>query len=152
MPRLALVRVRCAPGERSQMADLVAIFRGKIVDVAPESVIVEVTGEKKKDKVAKVATARALWVPAINNHGGFGRWAFIEVADADRHRLMVATKGWAESHINEVKGPRTWVVFAAMLIVPDGTPQQLRASIDAAVAMGAVRHFGHPASSSEPAA
>ena len=31
---LALVRVRCAPGERSQMADLVAIFRGKIVDVA----------------------------------------------------------------------------------------------------------------------
>ena len=32
---LALVRVRCSPGERSQMADLVAIFRGKIVDVAP---------------------------------------------------------------------------------------------------------------------
>ncbi len=43
--------------------------------------IVEVTGEKKKDKAAKVATARTLWVPAINNHGGFGRWAFIEVAD-----------------------------------------------------------------------
>jgi len=45
------------------------------------NLIVEVTGEKKKDKAAKVATARALWVPAINNHGGFGRWAFIEVAD-----------------------------------------------------------------------
>jgi acetolactate synthase-1/3 small subunit len=45
---LALVRVRCAPGERSQMADLVAIFRGKIVDVAPESVIVEVTGDEGK--------------------------------------------------------------------------------------------------------
>lgn len=43
--------------------------------------IVEVTGEKKKDKTAKVTTARTLWVPAINNHGGFGRWAFIEVAD-----------------------------------------------------------------------
>jgi type III restriction enzyme len=43
--------------------------------------IVEVTGEKKKDKAAKVATARTLWVPAINNHCGFGRWAFIEVAD-----------------------------------------------------------------------
>ena len=23
----------------------------------------------------------ALWVPAINNHGGFGRWAFIEITD-----------------------------------------------------------------------
>ncbi len=45
------------------------------------NLIVEVTGEKKKDKAAKVATARTLWIPAINNHGGFGRWAFIEVAD-----------------------------------------------------------------------
>jgi type III restriction enzyme len=45
------------------------------------NLLVEVTGEKKKDKAAKVATARTLWVPAINNHGGFGRWAFIEIAD-----------------------------------------------------------------------
>jgi len=45
------------------------------------SLIVEVTGEKKKDKAAKVATARTLWVPAVNNHGGFGRWTFLEVAD-----------------------------------------------------------------------
>jgi type III restriction enzyme len=45
------------------------------------NLIVEVTGEKKKDKAAKVATARTLWVPSVNNHGGFGRWAFLEVAD-----------------------------------------------------------------------
>ncbi len=45
------------------------------------NLLVEVTGEKKKDKAAKVATARTLWVPAINNHGGFGRWALIEVPD-----------------------------------------------------------------------
>ena len=45
------------------------------------NLIVEVTGEKKKDKAAKIATAHTLWVPAINNHGGFGRWAFIEVVD-----------------------------------------------------------------------
>jgi type III restriction enzyme len=43
--------------------------------------ILEVTGEHKKDKAAKVATARTLWVPAINNHGGFGRWAFLEIDD-----------------------------------------------------------------------
>ena len=36
---------------------------------------------KKKDKAAKVATARTLWVPAINNHGGFGHWAFLENDD-----------------------------------------------------------------------
>lgn len=45
------------------------------------NLIVEVTGEKKKDKAAKVATASTLWIPAINNHGGFGRWAFIEIGD-----------------------------------------------------------------------
>ena len=50
-------------------------------DVCALNLIVEVTGERKKDKAAKVTTARALWVPAINNHGGFGRWTFIEVAD-----------------------------------------------------------------------
>ncbi len=25
--------------------------------------------------------SRNLWVPAINKHGGFGRWAFIEITD-----------------------------------------------------------------------
>jgi len=45
------------------------------------NLILEVTGEKKKDKGAKVSTARTLWVPAINNYGGFGRWAFIEIDD-----------------------------------------------------------------------
>jgi type III restriction enzyme len=45
------------------------------------NLIVEVSGEPKKDKAAKVSTAKTLWVPAVNNHGGFGRWRFIEVTD-----------------------------------------------------------------------
>ena len=47
----------------------------------PLNLIVEVTGQKGKDKAAKTSTARNLWVPAINNHGAFGRWAFIEITD-----------------------------------------------------------------------
>ena len=47
----------------------------------PLNVILEVTGERKKDKVEKTATARTLWIPAVNNHGGFGRWAFVEITD-----------------------------------------------------------------------
>jgi type III restriction enzyme len=57
--------------------------------------IIEVTGEKKKDKAAKAATARTLWVPAVNNHGGFGCWAFVEITDPwdaqDAIRTAVAT-------------------------------------------------------------
>ncbi|MDV2989180.1 MAG: DEAD/DEAH box helicase family protein [Dehalogenimonas sp.] len=45
------------------------------------NLIIEVTGERKKDKVAKVSAARNLWIPAVNNHGGFGRWAFLEITD-----------------------------------------------------------------------
>jgi len=45
------------------------------------NLIIEVTGEQKKDKTVKVSTAKTLWIPAINSHGGFGRWAFIEIAD-----------------------------------------------------------------------
>ena len=45
------------------------------------NLLLEVSGEARKDKAAKVATARNLWVLAINNHGGFGRWAFLEIND-----------------------------------------------------------------------
>ena len=45
------------------------------------NLIVEVSGEARKDKAAKVATARTLWVPSVNNHGGYGRWAFVEITD-----------------------------------------------------------------------
>lgn len=45
------------------------------------NLIIEVTGEKKKDKEAKTATAQTLWIPAINNAKSFGRWSFIEIRD-----------------------------------------------------------------------
>ncbi|MCG6923583.1 MAG: acetolactate synthase small subunit [Acidobacteriota bacterium] len=45
---LALIRVTCSPAERAELASLVEIFRGRIVDVARESVIVEVTGDEQK--------------------------------------------------------------------------------------------------------
>jgi type III restriction enzyme len=41
----------------------------------------EKSGESRKDKAVKVSTAHDLWVPAVNNHGGFGRWAFLEITD-----------------------------------------------------------------------
>jgi type III restriction enzyme len=55
----------------------------------PLNLVAEVTGEKRLDKEIKVATAKNFWIPAVNNHGGFGRWAFIEIADPyDAKRLI----------------------------------------------------------------
>ncbi len=45
------------------------------------NLVLEVSGEARKDKAAKVETARNLWIPAVNNHGGFGRWTFLEIVD-----------------------------------------------------------------------
>lgn len=43
------------------------------------TLLLEVSGEAKKEKQAKVAAAADLWVPAVSNWGGLGRWAFLEV-------------------------------------------------------------------------
>jgi type III restriction enzyme len=45
------------------------------------NLIIEVTGERRKEKIAKVTTARTLWIPAVNNQETFGKWAFLEIGD-----------------------------------------------------------------------
>jgi len=65
--------------ERNYIPDFLVRVRDGSDDLL--NLIIEVTGEKKKDKAAKVSTARNLWMPAVNNHGGFGRWAFLEISD-----------------------------------------------------------------------
>ena len=64
------------------------------------NLILEVSGEARKDQAAKTATARTLWVPAINNHGGFGRWEFIEISDPwDAKNTIRAKLGTAETMV-----------------------------------------------------
>jgi len=45
---LALIKVKADPEKRAEIANLASIFRGRIVDVAPDSVIVEITGTEDK--------------------------------------------------------------------------------------------------------
>jgi acetolactate synthase-1/3 small subunit len=45
---LALIRVKCTPAERGELSNLADIFRGRIVDVSVDSVILEVTGDVDK--------------------------------------------------------------------------------------------------------
>ena len=76
--------------ERSYEPDfIVYLDDGRGAD-DPLKLVLEVSGENRKDKTIKAETARDFWVPAVNNHGEFGRWAYINVTDP-----------WeAESHIN----------------------------------------------------
>ncbi|MGW8250489.1 MAG: acetolactate synthase small subunit [Anaerolineales bacterium] len=45
---LALIKVNASPEERAEISNLASIFRAKIVDVATDSVIVEITGTEDK--------------------------------------------------------------------------------------------------------
>jgi type III restriction enzyme len=67
--------------EHNYMPDFIVRIDDGYGKENPLNLIVEVSGEARKDKAAKVSTARDLWVEAVNNHGGFGRWGFIEISD-----------------------------------------------------------------------
>ena len=55
----------------------------------------------KRLLAAKVAAARDLWVPAVNNAGRYGRWSFLEVTDPwDAANLI-------RSHVAELATERT---------------------------------------------
>jgi type III restriction enzyme len=47
----------------------------------PLNLVVEVSGTARRDKAEKVATARDLWVPGVNNLEHLGRWSFVEVRE-----------------------------------------------------------------------
>ena len=59
-------------------------------------VVIEVSGEKRADKAAKVKSARELWIPAVNNHGGFGRWEFVEITDPWNNPEVEIRSLWQE--------------------------------------------------------
>ncbi len=45
---LALIKVAATPKNRSQIFELVEVFRARIVDLAPESLMIEMTGVESK--------------------------------------------------------------------------------------------------------
>jgi hypothetical protein len=69
----------------------VAMWRkGGYLGVTPTTArLIAYWTDPNREKKDKVATARTLWVPAINNHGGFGRWAFIEISDPRNAKNLI---------------------------------------------------------------
>jgi type III restriction enzyme len=72
-----------AGNERLYIPDFIAIIDDGYGKNDPLQLIIEVTGERKKEKAAKAATAKDLWVPAVNNYGRFNRWSYLEISGED---------------------------------------------------------------------
>ena len=47
----------------------------------PLNLIVEIKGYRREDAKEKKSTMENYWVPSVNNHGQYGRWAFAEFTD-----------------------------------------------------------------------
>jgi type III restriction enzyme len=60
----------------------------------PLHLIVEIKGYRQGDAQAKADTMRSLWVPAVNDHGQLGRWAFLEIRDI--HEATKAIRAWLD--------------------------------------------------------
>ena len=67
--------------QRSYVPDFIARIDDGHGDDDLLNLLIEVSGAGRRDKQLKVDTTRELWIPAVNNHGGFRRWRFIEVTD-----------------------------------------------------------------------
>ncbi len=48
MRELMLIKVRAEVGNRSDIQQIVETFRGKVVDVSPNSMVIEITGNEEK--------------------------------------------------------------------------------------------------------
>ena len=46
-----------------------------------QEVIVEIKGYRQEDAKIKKTTMDSYWIPGVNNHGSYGRWAFAEFTD-----------------------------------------------------------------------
>nr|WP_200900249.1 hypothetical protein [Rubrobacter aplysinae] len=48
----------------------------------PLNLVVEIKGFRGEDAKSKKSTMDNYWIPGVNNHGGYGRWAFAELTEA----------------------------------------------------------------------
>ncbi|MGI8816717.1 MAG: BPTD_3080 family restriction endonuclease [Pseudonocardia sp.] len=73
---------------RKYLPDFLARLRDPGDGVA-RTLIVEVSGGHKPPEQTqeKAQTSREMWVPAVNNYGGFGRWSYCEITDPTKAKL-----------------------------------------------------------------
>lgn len=67
----------------SYVPDFLVRLKHRDATDLPRTLIVEVSGSQKSPgpTAAKAETARNSWCAAVNNHGGFGRWGYVEMTN-----------------------------------------------------------------------
>lgn len=66
----------------------------------PLNLIVEIKGYRREDAKEKKSTMETYWVPGVNNHGHYGRWAFAEFTEV--YRIEADFKAKVEKEFNKM--------------------------------------------------
>ena len=85
---------------RTYLPDFIVLVDDGNGEDDPLHLIVEIKGYRREDAKEKKATMDAYWVPGVNNHGGYGRWAFAEFTDI--YAMQSDFKAKVESEFKEI--------------------------------------------------
>ncbi len=66
----------------------------------PLNLIVEIKGYRREDAKEKKSTMETYWVPGVNNHGHYGRWAFAEFTEV--YEIEADFKARVEAEFNKI--------------------------------------------------
>ncbi|MEK6371107.1 MAG: DEAD/DEAH box helicase family protein [Acidobacteriota bacterium] len=85
---------------RRYRPDFIVIVDDGHGDDDPLHLVVEIKGYRGEDAKDKKSTMETYWVPGVNNLGGYGRWAFAELADV--YEIASGFESHVESHFNKL--------------------------------------------------
>ena len=75
------VPYRSGSETRTYLPDFIVLVDDGRGDDDLLNLVVEIKGYRREDAKDKKAAMDAYWVPGVNNHGDYGRWAFAEFTD-----------------------------------------------------------------------
>ena len=75
------VPYRSGSETRTYLPDFIVLVHDGRGDDDLLHLVVEIKGYRREDAKDKKATMDTYWVPGVNNHGDYGRWAFAEFTD-----------------------------------------------------------------------
>jgi acetolactate synthase-1/3 small subunit len=105
---LALIKVAATPATRSHIFELVEVFRARVVDLAPESLMIEITGVQSKiEGLIQVLKESADSILEISRTG-----------------RMVMRRGQHTSSVLEAMGAQNDEQLAAVKPLPDFMPDK----------------------------
>ena len=85
---------------RTYIPDFIVLVDDGNGEENPLHLVVEIKGYRREDAKEKKNTMEAYWVPGVNNHGNYGRWAFAEFVDVWEMQSDFEAK--VEEHFNQM--------------------------------------------------